>query len=161
MQKKFLLVIIALQTFVMLGLIYFLWGKRNKEFFFNENFLLFLTTVSLAFFFLGLILHAREQKKIKKAVRLDGMVKWYNPNKGFGFIEQDIGGEVFVHQTEIMQSGFRFLNLGDRVEFEIGRGKKGPVALKVVRTKTAEQADISDYSKEPELDPITKFDKTN
>lgn len=62
-----------------------------------------------------------------------GIVKWFNPNKGFGFIEQDRGEDLFVHRTEIKNEHFRSLNKDDRVEFEVASGKKGPVA-KNVRT---------------------------
>ena len=62
-----------------------------------------------------------------------GVVKWFNPNKGFGFIEQDGGQDFFVHQSEIRQNGFRFLNKDERVEFEASVGRKGPVAKNVVR----------------------------
>lgn len=58
-----------------------------------------------------------------------GSVKWFNGEKGFGFIAQDGGGpDVFVHYSEISGSGFKSLEEGQRVEFEIGQGKKGPQA---------------------------------
>ena len=58
-----------------------------------------------------------------------GTVKWFNGEKGFGFIEQDGGGaDVFVHYSEIQGSGFKSLDEGQRVEFEIGQGQKGPQA---------------------------------
>ena len=58
-----------------------------------------------------------------------GTVKWFNGEKGFGFIAQDGGGaDVFVHYSEIDGSGFRSLDEGQRVEFEIGQGQKGPQA---------------------------------
>ena len=58
-----------------------------------------------------------------------GTVKWFNAEKGFGFIEQDGGGaDVFVHYSEIQGSGFKTLDEGARVEFEIGQGQKGPQA---------------------------------
>jgi CspA family cold shock protein len=58
-----------------------------------------------------------------------GTVKWFNAEKGFGFIEQDGGGaDVFVHYSEISGSGFKSLDEGARVEFEIGQGQKGPQA---------------------------------
>ena len=65
--------------------------------------------------------------------RRQGTVKWFDPKKGFGFIQQDQGDDLFVHQSEIQQEGFRFLTENERVEFEIGSGKKGPVARKVLR----------------------------
>lgn len=61
-----------------------------------------------------------------------GTVKWFNAEKGFGFIEQDGGGaDVFVHYSEIQGSGFRTLEENQQVEFEIGEGAKGPQAQAV------------------------------
>jgi CspA family cold shock protein len=61
-----------------------------------------------------------------------GTVKWFNAEKGFGFIEQDGGGaDVFVHYSAIATDGFRTLDEGQRVEFEIGQGQKGPQAEQV------------------------------
>ncbi|MBH0780510.1 cold-shock protein [Nocardia bovistercoris] len=61
-----------------------------------------------------------------------GTVKWFNGEKGFGFIAQDGGGpDVFVHYSEISGSGFKTLDEGQRVEFEIGQGQKGPQAQSV------------------------------
>ena len=58
-----------------------------------------------------------------------GTVKWFNSEKGFGFIEQDGGGaDVFVHYSAISSDGFRTLDEGQRVEFEITQGQKGPQA---------------------------------
>jgi CspA family cold shock protein len=58
-----------------------------------------------------------------------GTVKWFNADKGFGFIEQDGGGaDVFVHFTAIASSGYRSLTEGQKVEFEIKQGQKGPQA---------------------------------
>lgn len=58
-----------------------------------------------------------------------GTVKWFNGEKGFGFIAQDDGGpDVFVHYSAVSGSGFRSLDEGQRVEFEIGQGQKGPQA---------------------------------
>jgi CspA family cold shock protein len=61
----------------------------------------------------------------------NGTVKWFNEKKGYGFIEQENGPDVFVHHTGIMASGFRTLNEGDRVSFEIEQGQKGPAAVNV------------------------------
>ena len=60
-----------------------------------------------------------------------GSVKWFNDTKGYGFINQDDGGDVFVHQSEIQMAGHRTLAEGDRVEFEVTQGPKGPKATNV------------------------------
>ena len=60
-----------------------------------------------------------------------GKVKWFNDAKGFGFIEQEGGDDVFVHFSNIEGSGFRTLEEGQQVEFEIGPGRKGDEALGV------------------------------
>ena len=62
-----------------------------------------------------------------------GRVKWFNENKGYGFIEQDGGADVFVHFSAIQQEGFKTLAEGDEVEFDITEGEKGPQAANVRR----------------------------
>ena len=64
--------------------------------------------------------------------RNTGTVKWFNSDKGYGFIAQDSGDDLFVHYSEIVSDGFRTLNEGDRVEFDIVQGQKGLQASKVV-----------------------------
>lgn len=61
----------------------------------------------------------------------EGTVKWFNDKKGFGFIEQENGPDVFVHHSNINAQGFKSLKEGDRVTFDIGQGQKGPTALNV------------------------------
>ena len=61
----------------------------------------------------------------------NGTVKWFNDHKGFGFIEQEDGADVFVHHSAINAAGFRSLNEGDRVSFDIEQGQKGPAAANV------------------------------
>ena len=63
----------------------------------------------------------------------NGIVKWFNDSKGFGFIEQEDGPDVFVHHSDINMPGFKSLAEGDRVSFEIGEGTKGPAAKNVTK----------------------------
>jgi cold shock protein len=63
----------------------------------------------------------------------NGIVKWFNDSKGFGFIEQENGKDVFVHHSAINGSGFKSLSEGDRVTFEVVQGAKGPAAANVSR----------------------------
>lgn len=60
--------------------------------------------------------------------RIKGTVKWFNDSKGYGFIEREDGDDLFVHFSEIVGDGYRSLEEGQRVEFEIGEGRKGPQA---------------------------------
>jgi CspA family cold shock protein len=62
-----------------------------------------------------------------------GTVKWFNDSKGFGFIEQENGPDVFVHFSSIQSEGFKSLAEGDKVSFDITDGQKGPQAANVVK----------------------------
>ncbi len=63
----------------------------------------------------------------------EGVVKWFNDAKGFGFIAQEEGPDVFVHFSSIQMDGFKSLAEGDRVTFDITEGQKGPQAANVVK----------------------------
>ena len=65
-----------------------------------------------------------------------GTVKWFNADKGFGFITQDEGLDVFVHYSAIAASGFKSLNEGDQVEYQVTQGPKGPQAQSVTKVTT-------------------------
>ena len=159
MNNKFLPAIVAVQTAVMLGLLYYLWNQETNEIF-NEKLFILLVIFSISCLLLVIVLRFKKTIAYEEGTRRDGTVKWFNPNKGFGFIEQDTGDDLFVHQSEIRQVGFRFLNLGDRVEFELGTGKKGPVALKVTRTQAADPEKYPNFNEEPEEALINKISET-
>ncbi|XOF35432.1 MAG: cold-shock protein [Candidatus Electrothrix sp. YB6] len=65
----------------------------------------------------------------------EGTVKWFNDSKGFGFIAQDGGADVFVHHSSINSEGFRTLQEGQRVTFDVVEGAKGPAAENVVAAR--------------------------
>ncbi len=62
----------------------------------------------------------------------NGTVKWFNEQKGYGFIKQENGQDIFVHYSAIQGAGFKTLKEGDQVTFEVEKGKKGPAAVNVV-----------------------------
>lgn len=64
---------------------------------------------------------------------MQGKVKWFNAEKGFGFIESNEGGDVFVHFSAIQSEGFKTLDEGQEVEFDVTQGNRGPQAANVVR----------------------------
>ena len=63
----------------------------------------------------------------------EGTIKWFSEKKGYGFIEQEEGPDVFVHHSAINMPGFKNLHEGDRVRFEVGQGTKGPAAQNVTK----------------------------
>src|SRR5207253_6900246 len=74
-------------------------------------------------------------QEVRFMARLQGTVKWFNDAKGYGFISREGGPDVFVHFSAIQGSGFKSLAEGDRVEFEIVQGQKGPQASDVTRSE--------------------------
>jgi CspA family cold shock protein len=72
------------------------------------------------------------KEQVVMTERVRGTVKWFNGEKGYGFITQGNGPDLFVHYSAIKGSGYRSLNEGDQVEFEIVEGKKGKQASEVI-----------------------------
>lgn len=68
--------------------------------------------------------------------KTNGTVKWFNNNKGYGFISQDSGVDVFVHYSAIQDKGYKTLREGEQVEFEVKMGPRGPQAENVVRLES-------------------------
>jgi CspA family cold shock protein len=68
-----------------------------------------------------------------KQMKEQGTVKWFSNDKGYGFISREAGDDVFVHHTAIEGAGFKSLNEGDRIEFEVTKGPKGLQAQNVVK----------------------------
>ena len=150
MNNKSVLSVVTAQTALIFGLLYLIWNQKPNELILNKNIILLTAVFSVTLLIVVILLHTQKSIISKDNVRKDGTVKWFSPSKGFGFIEQDLGDDLFVHQSEIRQSGFRYLILGDRVEYEVGSGKKGPVALKVIRTRPADPEKYETYIEEPD-----------
>jgi CspA family cold shock protein len=75
----------------------------------------------------------RGEFKLGKQMREQGTVKWFNNEKGYGFISRASGDDVFVHHSAIQGNGFKSLNEGDRIEFDVARGPKGFQAQNVMK----------------------------
>ena len=84
--------------------------------------------------FIPVIKWPRKRAALKGVVNVNkGIVKWFNASKGFGFIEQENGADVFVHHSAIQSDGFKTLDEGASVTFEVVDGQKGPAAANVVQ----------------------------
>jgi len=93
--------------------------------------------------------------------RMSGIVKWFNPTKGFGFITPSNGGlDVFVHQSEIQLPGFRSLAQGEPVEYNLWDGSKGPKALKVTGPQGKQVKGAPRQTKKPEKTLISMSEKS-
>ena len=78
--------------------------------------------------------NSKKELSLRMAERKTGTVKWFNDAKGFGFIQQENGPDVFVHFSAISAEGFKSLSENDKVEFEITQGPKGPQAANVTKS---------------------------
>jgi len=76
-------------------------------------------------------LGTQAEEKSKSVSKEKGIVKWFNADKGYGFIQRESGGDVFVHQSAILTEGYRALEQGQTVEFEVVKGEKGLQAANV------------------------------
>lgn len=74
-------------------------------------------------------------RRILEAYQMEGKIKWFNSSKGYGFIGCENGPDVFVHYSGIVGDGYRTLQEGDRVSFELVQGPKGPQAANVVKVE--------------------------
>lgn len=72
--------------------------------------------------------------------RITGTVKWFNNTKGYGFIAQSTGADVFVHYSSIQEKGYRTLREGEEVEFDVKQGPRGPQAEQVTRLEQEPQS---------------------
>jgi CspA family cold shock protein len=88
-------------------------------------------TELVGFFFCQTHIPAKSHLERRDMVMAEGVVKWFNEKKGYGFISTDEGQDVFVHFSSILGTGFKTLYEGQRVRFEVEQGQKGPQAVNV------------------------------
>ena len=90
----------------------------------------------------------------------EGTVKWFSGEKGYGFIERENGGDVFVHHSDIDGAGFKSLTEGDKVSFDVEQGDKGPKAANVTvgHTEVVEEDDIEEVVEEDDIEEVVEED---
>ena len=93
-------------------------------------------------------------------MRIQGRVKWFDPRKGYGFIEQADGEDVFVHYSEVNMEGFKTLGDGELVEFEIAQTDRGPQAENVTRLETGTEPNAEQPASTPETEDEEDRDST-
>ncbi len=91
---------------------------------------------------------------------MQGRIKWFDPRKGYGFIERDDGEDVFVHYSEISMEGFKTLEDGELVEFEITQTDRGPQAENVARLEMGAEQSAKQPASGPETEDEESLDST-
>jgi len=130
MNNKTLLLIITAQSTLLLGILFTIWKNASQGLLINETYIICLGIFSTAILIVALVNHSKNAPNFVD-VRQTGVVKWFNSSKGFGFIEQEKGQDIFVHQSEIKQNGYSIVPLkiytkNSLIKLEIGlaKGKK-------------------------------------
>jgi CspA family cold shock protein len=90
-----------------------------------------LKSLAVFFFLSSCSSDFEKYRERRMQIMSEGTVKWFNEQKGFGFIEKDGGGDLFVHYSAIQAGGFKTLAEGQRVSFDVAQGQKGPAAENV------------------------------